>query len=305
MIETNALGPSARGSGRRSNFSISGKLMSTCGRPVGALGGDQFGQAVQGLRTEHQVDVRRALDDRRALLRGHAAADADHHRAVALLERLPAAELAEHLFLRLLADRAGVDQDDVGFFDLVGQLQAVAGGEHVGHLGRVVLVHLAAVGLDEELFRRGRGGRGACRSWLDPGWAAVIPRRRGRHSTGGGPGWAGSRGPDRGLLMCRAEGARPAPTGAPGCPSTLPRPCSGSFACWWLRRPGPTAARCRPGQPSVDAPGPDRGRRRRSPASAPPGPVDAPVVTHGRHRPDAGRPRRDLQLRPRWRGPLQ
>src|SRR5690348_3470762 len=34
MIETNALGPSARGSGRQSNFSISGKLMSTCGAPV-------------------------------------------------------------------------------------------------------------------------------------------------------------------------------------------------------------------------------------------------------------------------------
>jgi len=34
MIETNALGPSARGSGRRSNFSISGKLMSTCGRAL-------------------------------------------------------------------------------------------------------------------------------------------------------------------------------------------------------------------------------------------------------------------------------
>src|SRR5690348_4018170 len=34
MIDTNALGPSARGSGRRSNFSISGKEMSTCGLPV-------------------------------------------------------------------------------------------------------------------------------------------------------------------------------------------------------------------------------------------------------------------------------
>ena len=34
MIETNAVGPSARGSGRQSNFSICGKLMSTCGSPV-------------------------------------------------------------------------------------------------------------------------------------------------------------------------------------------------------------------------------------------------------------------------------
>ena len=34
MIETKAVGPSARGSGRRSNFSISGKLMSTAVRPL-------------------------------------------------------------------------------------------------------------------------------------------------------------------------------------------------------------------------------------------------------------------------------
>ena len=36
-------------------------------------------------------------------------------RLAVLLQLLPAAELAEHFFLRLLADRAGVDQDDVGF----------------------------------------------------------------------------------------------------------------------------------------------------------------------------------------------
>ena len=32
MIETKALAPSTRAGGRWSNFSISGKLMSTCGR---------------------------------------------------------------------------------------------------------------------------------------------------------------------------------------------------------------------------------------------------------------------------------
>ena len=31
MMETKALGPSLRAGGRWSNFSISGKLMSTCG----------------------------------------------------------------------------------------------------------------------------------------------------------------------------------------------------------------------------------------------------------------------------------
>jgi len=34
MMETKALPPATRGAGRRSNFSISGKLTSTCGVPV-------------------------------------------------------------------------------------------------------------------------------------------------------------------------------------------------------------------------------------------------------------------------------
>ena len=124
-----------------------------------AAGAQQLRQAVQRLRPEHQVHVGRALDDGLAFLRGHAAADADDHVAAVGLERLPAAELAEHLFLRLLADRAGVDQDHVRFLDIAGQLQALAGGQDVGHARRVVLVHLAAVGLDEELAA-GAGGRG-------------------------------------------------------------------------------------------------------------------------------------------------
>src|SRR5690606_32699293 len=100
------------------------------------------------------------LDDRLALLGGDAAADADDHLAAAFLQRLPAAELAEHLLLGLLADRAGVDQDDVGLLRVVGQLQALVLGEHVGHAGRVVLVHLATVGLDVELAA-GPAGNGA------------------------------------------------------------------------------------------------------------------------------------------------
>src|SRR5690606_2630778 len=119
-----------------------------------AAGADQLRQAVQGLRAEHQVHVGRALDDGFAFLRGHAAADADDDVAAPGLELLPATELAEHLFLRLLADRAGVDQHHVGFLRVVGQLQAFVLGQHVGHLGRVVLVHLATVGLDVELSAR-------------------------------------------------------------------------------------------------------------------------------------------------------
>src|SRR5690606_3032186 len=78
-----------------------------------AAGGDQLGQAVQGLRAEDEVDMRRAFDDRLAFLAGDAAADADDEGLVGCLELLPAPELAEDLLLGLLADRTGIDEDDV------------------------------------------------------------------------------------------------------------------------------------------------------------------------------------------------
>ena len=79
------------------------------GRPLCAARLDHLRQAVQGLRAEHHVDVGRALDDRRAFLRGDAAADADHQVGLAALEFLQAAEVGKHFFLRLFAHRAGVE----------------------------------------------------------------------------------------------------------------------------------------------------------------------------------------------------
>src|SRR5690606_42107917 len=81
---------------------------------------EQFRQAVQGLRPEDQVHVGSALHDRRALLAGDAAADADQHRPATLLEALPSAKLAEDLLLCFFAYRAGIDQDHVCFVDVRG-----------------------------------------------------------------------------------------------------------------------------------------------------------------------------------------
>ena len=58
MIETNAVAPSARGSGRRSNFSISGKLTSTTDAAVTPQFGEHLRQAMDRLRAEHEVDER-------------------------------------------------------------------------------------------------------------------------------------------------------------------------------------------------------------------------------------------------------
>ena len=95
--------------------------MSTCGRPVARRRADQRRQPVQRLRPEHHVDVRRACDDRGAFLARDAAADADDQVRPLALERLDPAEVGEHLLLRLLAHRAGVEQDDVGFGRIVGE----------------------------------------------------------------------------------------------------------------------------------------------------------------------------------------
>ncbi|MCY1441915.1 hypothetical protein D9M71_582540 [compost metagenome] len=114
---------------------------------------------MQGLRAEHHVDERRTFADGRAFLAGHAAADADHQLRILLLEGAPGAQFGEDLLLGFFADRAGIEQNHVGFFGLLRQLKCLLFAQQIGHARAVVLVHLATVSLDEKLlghgFRRG------------------------------------------------------------------------------------------------------------------------------------------------------
>jgi hypothetical protein len=90
-----------------------------------------------------------------------------------LLQVAHPAEVVEHLLLRLFAHRAGVEQDDVGFLGIVGLDRALAAGQDVGHLVRVVLVHLAAEGADEDFLGHwcGKGvGEGRI---IRPGFATI------------------------------------------------------------------------------------------------------------------------------------
>jgi hypothetical protein len=112
--------------------------------------GDQLRQPMQGLWSENHVDVRRARDDRRTLLAGHAATHADHQIRIGLLEQAHAAEVVEDALLRLLAHRAGIEENDVGIVGAVGLDDVFGCGEHVGHLVRIVFVHLAPEGADEQ-----------------------------------------------------------------------------------------------------------------------------------------------------------
>jgi len=63
---------------------------------------------------------------------------------------LHAPQVGKHLFLRFFANRTGVEQDDIGIFRALRQFHPAPDTQHIGHLGRVVLVHLAAKGADKE-----------------------------------------------------------------------------------------------------------------------------------------------------------
>ncbi len=121
----------------------------------GARGVDHFRQAVQGLRAEHHVHVRRAVADRRAFLAGHATADGDHHVRVGQFQFAPAAELGVHPVLGALANRAGIEQDHVGVFSASGDFQGLMFTQQIDHARAVVLVHLATVGFDVKLLGHG------------------------------------------------------------------------------------------------------------------------------------------------------
>ena len=122
------------------------------------------GQPVVGLRADHQVDDRRAPQDLLAFGLGDAAGDADHHfaaRALALqLQLTDAAELGIDLFRGLLANVAGVEEHQIGLADGVGR-DVAALGQRIAHALRVVDVHLAAIGLDEDLSGRRNAGPGS------------------------------------------------------------------------------------------------------------------------------------------------
>ena len=119
-------------------------------------------QAVQGLRPENHVHIRRAPQNHRALLAGDAAADADDHLRAAQFQLPPLPELREDFFLRLFAHRAGVQQHQIRLARVGGGLVAVAGVQQIGHARRIVFVHLAAESFDVEFGHRRTGvGAGA------------------------------------------------------------------------------------------------------------------------------------------------
>jgi hypothetical protein len=128
-----------------------------------ALGaGEQMGEAMVALRPDHEIDHRRAADDLLPLGLGDAARDRNRQPASfagrGLLEHADAAKLGIDLVRRLLADVAGVEDDEIGVLDPCG-LGETFGRERVRHTMGIVDVHLATEGFDVELAGSAHAGR--------------------------------------------------------------------------------------------------------------------------------------------------
>jgi hypothetical protein len=117
-----------------------------------ALGGERFrgqelGEAGDLARAEGDVDEREAIEDLVLDRLRPAAADPDHPLGILGLEPLRLSEVGDEAVVGRLADRARVEQDEVGFGALRG-LGVAERLEHSLHPLGVVLVHLTPEGGD-------------------------------------------------------------------------------------------------------------------------------------------------------------
>jgi hypothetical protein len=144
--------------------------MSICERPVLAQALHHLRQAVQGLRSEHQIHEGRPRGDPLAFLAGHAAADADDHMGALLLEQPPFAQQREHLLLRLLAHRAGVHQQHVGLGRVVGAGHAIG---IASSTSRILLESYSFI-WQPKVFMYKRPAIGIVRQWAHAEKAAKI-----------------------------------------------------------------------------------------------------------------------------------
>ena len=116
-------------------------------RGIEAGAPDQLGQAAIAVGSGDEVEPGRLFDDRSAIVLRHASEQTEPYSRPAALEAGQLAEPLEHALFGVLADSAGVEQDDVGVFSLLGAPEA--GLTHHGPHGlRVRDIHLASVGLD-------------------------------------------------------------------------------------------------------------------------------------------------------------
>ena len=123
-------------------------------RRIEAGAAEQFGQPSVAVRPGDEVEPRRLLDQRGAVVLRHASEQPQPQFGTGVLEPRKVAQAPQHPFLGMLANRAGVEQDDVGVFGTAGGGVAGAAQHPADQLG-VGDIHLAAVRLDKDPRRRG------------------------------------------------------------------------------------------------------------------------------------------------------
>ena len=121
-----------------------------------AAGSEPFAEVRDRAGPERDVDVGVELEDPLALRLGVAAADGDHAVGILALARRRVAEVRRELRVRLLADRAGVEDDDVGLVGGRRLAEAELLEQTLDPLG-VVSVHLAAERRDVVPAHHARG----------------------------------------------------------------------------------------------------------------------------------------------------
>ncbi len=141
--------------------------------------GEELGQAADLAGPEGDVDERKPLEDLLLHRLRPAPPDAYDPPRVLRLEPLRLAEMGDEAVVRGLADRAGVEEDQVGLGALRG-LCVAERFEHSPHPLGVVHVHLAAEGRDVVALRH-RAQVRRCRG-------ALLDRQRALHAGLGVPG---------------------------------------------------------------------------------------------------------------------
>ena len=122
------------------------------------------------LSTDDKIDVWQILEQRRAARLGHASEKTENDVRPFFGDATEHSHFADRLLVGHVTHAAGVEQNDVGLVFVLHPFVA-ANDERVGNLFRIALVHLAAVGFNEEL-RHGRAkSYTAARDWPFPDYA--------------------------------------------------------------------------------------------------------------------------------------
>ena len=117
----------------------------------GAITVDHSVEIADVARSHDKVDPRRAFENSFAFLLCEAAGHTDFHLAAFVLQKTKLAEAGEDFLLGLVANRAGVEEDDVRFF-LIIDAAISAQLETAAQSLAVEIVHLTAPSFDEEGF---------------------------------------------------------------------------------------------------------------------------------------------------------